>query len=211
MELDEMKAAWQLLDRRLERQEHLNLLILSQGKLNAARRALSPLRSGQVVQIVAGACLMLLAGPFWVSHRNTLHLMLPGLWAHIYGLLMVLSAGRTLYLMGRLDDAAPLLENQRRLVQLRLWRARVEQPFFAVIGCFLWIPLTLVVFETMGADLWMSAPWVVYGLIASGFACLAVFYAIKRWMPAQLENSFAGSSIRNAQQQMDEISVFEQE
>jgi hypothetical protein len=202
MELDEMKAAWQLLDRRLEQQT------------NSARltRTLSPLRRGQVIQIIAGAVPMLLAGNFWAEHRTTLHLLLPGLMLHLYGLMMVISAARTLHLLSRIDYAAPLLQIQHQLGRLQLWRARIEQPFFAVVGCFIWIPLILIIFNALGADLWITARAVVYWFIFSGFLCLGIAYGVKRWLPkATIENSFAGRAIRNARQQMDQLSQFEQE
>jgi len=202
MELDDMKSAWQSLDRRLEQQNNSTKLT----------RTLSPLRRGQVIQIMTGAILMLLAGSFWVDHRATLHLLLPGLMLHAYGLLMVLSAARTLYLLSQVDYSAPLLEIQHQFADLQFWRARIEQPFFAIVGCFLWIPLTLLVFNALGADLWISARGVVYWFIFSGFVCVAIAYGVKLWLPVStLENSFAGRAIRNARQQLEQLSSFEQE
>jgi hypothetical protein len=218
MELDDIKTAWQALDRRLEEQNTVNLRVFRDGKLKDARRALRPLEWGQRAQIAAGLCLMLLVTPFWMAHRSTLHLLLPGLMMHAYGLMFVLFAARTLYLIGRVDYAEPVLRLQRRLAELRVWRARVEQPLFGMAGCFIWIPLTLVIFEALGADLWARTPEVVYWFIASGFVCLGVFYGVVRWMRqsrservrAAIENSFVGNSIRRAQEELDEVARFEQ-
>jgi len=170
------------------------------------------------MQIIAGACLMLLFAPFWVAHRDSFHLMLYGLLMHAYGLMFVLSAARNLYLQGQIDYSAPVLEIQRRLTVLRMWRLK-EALLYGITGCFIWIPLVLVVFEWLGADVWLNAPSVVWGFIASGVACLALMCGIVRWsrspgrerLRASLENSSVGRSVHNVQSMLEEILRFEQE
>lgn len=51
MELDDMKAAWQTLDRRLEQQHALNLQLFRDSRADKARSGLRPLFRGQVAQI----------------------------------------------------------------------------------------------------------------------------------------------------------------
>jgi hypothetical protein len=219
MELDNLRAAWQLLDRRLEQQCTLNLQVLREGKLELARRGLRPLWWGQLAQIIAGVSLMVLFAPFWVAHRGTPHLMAPALLMHAYGLMFVLFAARTLSLIGRIDYAAPVLHIQRRLAELRRWRTRVEWPLFGVVGCFIWIPLMLVIFSALGADVWVLHPKLVYWNVACGFACLGLLYGIVHRMRqrggerarAVLESSRAGRSIRKVQEALDEIARFERE
>ena len=70
MELDEMKNAWLALDRRLERQETLNLATFRESRLDRLRTSLRPLLIGRIVQIVAGALLALVFAPFWVAHSR---------------------------------------------------------------------------------------------------------------------------------------------
>jgi hypothetical protein len=219
MELDELKGAWQALDSRLERQHALYVDILRHSKLTESRSALQPLQFGQWLQIAAGILVMLLFAPFWFDHRNTLHLLIPGLAMHAYGLMMVLAAARSLILIHRVDYSEPVVEIQQRLAELRVWRARVEQPLFAVLGCFIWIPMLLVIFDALGADVWVRAPQVVYWYIVSGFVCLAVLYGITWGMRRSgsertrtaIENSFIGKSVRRAQRELDEIGRFGQE
>jgi hypothetical protein len=219
MELDELKTAWLALDRKLEQQRTLSLQVLREVKLHDAWRGLRPIWWGQVTQIVAGICLMLLFGPFWVAHRDTLHLMAPALLMHAYGLMFVLFAARTLTLMGRIDYAAPVLHIQRQLAELRRWRTRVEWPLFGIVGCFIWIPLMLVIFTVMGADLWVLNPKFVYWNIVSGFVCVSFLYGAVRWAQQRgsqgarraLENWVSGRSIRKAQEELDTIARFEEE
>ena len=212
LELDDMKTAWQELDRRIEQHYALNLTIYRGGKLQDIRRALRPLRWGQQAQVVGGAALILPFARFWVAHLGALHLMLPGLMMHVFGLMLIASAARTAILIDRIDYSAPVLQIQQCLAELRLWRARVEQPVFAVVGCFIWIPLTLVVFAALGADIWVHAQGVVWSFIASGFACLGILYAIVRVKGrSAVENNFVGRGIRTAQSELDEIARFERE
>ena len=81
MDLEEMKAAWQVIDRRLDQQNTLLLNEVRTGRVRQAKRALRPLRWGQGVQIIAGMALMFLFAPYWVAHINSFHVMLPGLFA----------------------------------------------------------------------------------------------------------------------------------
>jgi hypothetical protein len=219
MELDDLKTTWQALDRKLEQQRTLSLEVIRDGKLAAARRGLRPLWLGQLVQIVAGVCLMLLFAPIWIARIGTLHLMVPALLLHAYGLLLVVFAVRTLHLIGCIDYAAPVLRIQRQLAELRRWRTRVEWPLFGIVGCFIWIPLVLVIFSALGADLWALQPKFVYWNIVSGFVCLSILYGAARWAQKRdnegsgsaLEKYASGRSIRKAQEELDTLARFEQE
>ena len=65
MELDDLKAAWQSLDRRLQRQQELDLQLFRQGKLDRMRSGLRPLFWGQIVQMLCGLCFIALAALLW--------------------------------------------------------------------------------------------------------------------------------------------------
>lgn len=217
MELDDMKQIWQTLNQRLEQQQTLNLQIFVDHKLDKARRKLRPLWWGQMTQIVAGIVLMLVFAPYWVAHLGSPHLMVYGLLLHGYGLMFVLTAARNLYLQSRLDYTASVLEIQHRIAALRAWRLR-EAVLYGVTGCFIWIPLILIGFQQLGADVWIVAPSVVWGFIASGVVCLGLMYGLIRFsrapgherLRAALENSGIGRSVRNTQAMLDEIARFEQ-
>jgi hypothetical protein len=219
VELDDLKTTWQALDRKLEQQRTLSLHVIRDGKLAAARRGLRPLWLGQLLQIIAGLCLMLLFAPIWIARMGTLHLMVPALLLHAYGLMLVLFAVRTLHLIGCIDYAAPVLRIQRQLAELRRWRTRVEWPLFGIVGCFIWIPLLLVIFSALGADLWVLHPSYVYWNIVSGFACVGFLYGTVRWAQRRenegsgsaLEKYASGRSIRKAQEELDTLARFEQE
>ncbi len=216
MELDDLKLAWQTIDRRLEQSNALNLQLFKERKLEKARSGLRPLVLGQTIQLAAGILLMMVSAPFWIRHLGTLHLVVPGLLLHAYALLLVVLAARDLHMIGRIDYAAPVLDIQRQLAELRAWRIRIG-PVFAVTGCFVWIPLMLVIFKWLGADVWVKSPEVVYSFIASGFACLGIVYGIARWLrrpgreeiARRFDDDAAGRSVNRAQAVLDEIARFE--
>ena len=68
MELDDFKAAWQTLDRRLAEQNALNIHLFKEAKLTQVKSQLRPLVIGQVVQLIAGILMSLLFGSFWFDH-----------------------------------------------------------------------------------------------------------------------------------------------
>ena len=57
MELDDLKQAWQALDKRLEQQNTLNLHLFKQSRLDKMKSGLRPLVWGQAIQIVVGVLL----------------------------------------------------------------------------------------------------------------------------------------------------------
>jgi hypothetical protein len=216
MELDDMKASWTLINQRLEQQQVLNLQIFKDNKLDRAKRALRPLKWGQILQIAAGGYFMLQWGPYWVAHRDATHLMICGLTMHAYGLMLVLTAARNLYLQSRLDYGVPVLEIQRRVAALRSWRLR-EALLYGVTGCLIWVPFLLLLFASVGVDVWRNAPGVVWWNLVASAACLVLLYGFVRFsrlpgrerLGAWLDDTVVGRSVRNTQALVEEIARFE--
>jgi hypothetical protein len=219
MELDDFKQAWQTLDRRLEQHNTLTLQVYRDGKLDKARAGLRPLRWGQVAQIVAGALLALLAGSFWVEHRQTTHLLVAGLIVHAYAVLMIVFGARTLTLVSRIDYAAPVLDIQRQLALLRSYYVRgglvVGLPWWV-----LWIPLQMMLLMSLfGVDLYERAPEAIYIGTAVGLAGWLLTWGFLHWsrhsgrprLVKSVEDGMTGGSLRKAQQFLDEIARFELE
>jgi hypothetical protein len=215
MELDDMKLAWQTLDRRLELRNALDLDLYKERKFDKLKSGLRPLVFGQIVQMALGILMTVLFAPFWVQHMATPHLLVYGLSLHLYGMMMMFAAARDLHLIRGIDYSSPVLDIQKRIAELRAWHLRVG-PYFAVTGCFMWTPIVLVVFYWLGADIWLHSPQFVYWLIASSVVCVAVTYGFIRWARSSrskfarsLEDSAAGKSVTRAQAVLAEIAQFE--
>lgn len=220
MELDEMKLAWQQLDRRLAEQALLHRLIHRGQGMDRLRRGLRPLVWGQAVQIAFGVAAMLWGISFWTMHTGVLHQLICGIVVQLFGILMIAFAGRLLFQLQAIDYAAPVLEIQRRLARLRAWRVRVEAPLFAVLGSVVWVPAMLMLiqydFDQWGDDYWNHVPELAGHLVFSGIVSLLLvvlaYWLIRRaghrrW----LENNFAGSAVRRAETMLQEIARFEHE
>jgi hypothetical protein len=220
MELDEVRQAWQALDRRLEQQQALSWRIWRDGRAERLRRGLRPLVWGQSIQIAFGIATALWGVGFWSTHRGIWQAMACGIAMQVFGTLMVIFAGRVLSQVKAIDYAAPVLEIQRRLARLRAWRVRVEGPVFAVLGSVIWIPALLMLIQydmdRAGVDLWGAVSHVVPWLAASGAVSLAVValaYALLRGLGrlGWLEDNFAGGAVKKAEAMLEEIARFEHE
>jgi hypothetical protein len=219
MDLDDMKTAWLALDRRLAREEALTQLTFREGRLDRLRATLRPLALARIAQIAFGALLALVVAPFWFDHLATPHFVVIGASLHLYALLMIVGGARDLYMLHRIDYAAPVVEIQRRLEALRAWLL-TSAPLFGAIGCFVWVPFTLWAFEVLfGVDLWAHAPglvWMAVGWSVIALAALLVALGIARhpgrakWA-AWFERGMIGSRLANAQRVLDEVAAFARE
>src|SRR5450432_1092621 len=183
MELDDIKQAWQSLDRQLARRYALDLEQYRERKLGSVRFRLLPVKLGLVARMVLGVAIIAASTSFWIAHLGSPHLIVSGVLLQAYGLLLVGSAAWEMQMLVGIDYAAPVLTIQRRLARFRAWRVRLV-PLWVVTGCFVWIPMLLVAFKAwLGADLYLHAPEVVLAFIGSSLIVLAAFWAVGRWVP----------------------------
>lgn len=214
--LDDLKTAWQTLDRKLERQHTLAVHQLKETRLAKLRGGLRPLVTGQIIQIVFGLLLALFAGGFWFDHIGEGHLMIYGVLLLAYGILMMVFGIRDLFLIHAIDYGAPVLTIQKQIAELRSWRLRTGI-WCAAAGCLVWVPGLLVLFYFLGADLWVHKPEVVYWNVVSSLVCLGLCSGVLWWSrrPGQerfakfLRDSSVGKRITRAQEMAAEIERFE--
>ncbi|HTA65936.1 MAG TPA: serine/threonine protein kinase [Xanthomonadaceae bacterium] len=218
MELDDMKAAWQTLDQRLDRQAALNFLVFKESKLDRMMRGLRPLVVGQVLQMLFGAAFVLLAVSFWPHYVGIPHLLIAGIVLQVYGVALIAFGGITLGFIGRIDHSSPVLAIQQQFASLRRFYIRTGLGL-GLAWWFLWIPLMMVLIGLAGVDLYAHAPSVVWWGIATGVAGLLLTWIFHRWsrhpsrpnVARAVDESLAGSSLTKAQRLLDEIAQFERE
>jgi hypothetical protein len=216
--LDDLKTAWQALDRKLERQHTLVLHQFRETKLAKVRGGFRPLVIGQIIQMVSGLMLALFAGSFWFDHIGTPHVMIYGILLHAYGIMLIVFALRDLVFIHEIDYGAPVVAIQKQIARVRAWHRRAGI-WFAVAGCFVWVPLMLMVFYGLGVDVWVANRVVVYWFLFSSFICLALTYGLIWWsrrpgrerLAKYLQDSSAGKTVTRAQQMLAEIERFEGE
>lgn len=217
MELDELKTAWQTLDRRLQQHNAINLQLFKDRKLDKARSSLRPLFWGQILQILFGLLFVALGVSFWPDHRDLPHALAAGIIVHAYGVVSIVLAGITLGLT-RIDHAAPVVSIQKQLGKLRRFYI-INGAIVGLAWWVFWVPLLMVIVGLLGVDVYARAPSVVWIGVAIGIAGLLATWWFHRWshqpkraeFGKRLDDSAAGGSIRKTQQILDEIARFEQE
>lgn len=218
MELDELKAAWQSLDRRLQQHDAINLQLFKDTKLEKARSSLRPLFWGQMLQLLLGIGLIVLGVACWTRNADVPGLLMAGILVHAFGVITTVAAGITLGLMGSIDYSAPVLKIQKQMaILLRFYTVNAN-----VCGLPWWIMWVLVVVAFAGlgqvgpqagtpAWIWVSLVVGVSGLL--GTWC---FHLWKRRTPSRPAREDAcvadgADGIRRSQRLLDEIAQFEKE
>ncbi len=214
MELDEMKQTWAAMELRLDGLEALLRRESRDRRTGRARAALRPLFWGQSLQLLIGTVLVVCGAVLWATHLHQPNVLVCGLVAHAYGLLLTIFSARNLYLIRRIDYAAPVLEIQRRIAELREFRVRVETPINTVAGCFIWIPVLWVNLAAYGINLWSPGfvRWAFASGVAGVIAIVMVVWVMRRLgFGHKIDEASAGRSIVRAQAALEEIARFERE
>jgi hypothetical protein len=215
MELDELKLAWQSLDRRIDAYINLNQQVLMKDRRHKARGKLRPLVWGQGFQMIMGLFIALIGGSFWYDFLEVPHLFFAGLSLHIYGIVLILFGGAMQHAMNRIDYSASIITIQKQLTLTRRLYVMIST-VLGMVWWLLWIPLMMVFLAwAFGVDFYAHQPlvmkswWIIGigGLLAtSGF----FYWASKHpKLSNQLERLAAGKSLNDAQAFLDEIAAFE--
>ncbi len=218
MELDDLKSAWQSLDRQLQRQNSLKLDELRERKLGKARGSLRPLFWGQVAQILFALPFVALAGLLWSTEPQGAAVIAAGVAVHAYGVLTIIAAGVVLGQLGKIDYSAPVLDIQTQLARVRTLYVRSGM----VAGLpwwFLWIVVLMALAGLGDVDLLATQPALVWSALGIGAAGLLGTWWFHRWarrperaaFGRRMDDSLTGGSLRRAQAQLDEIVRFGQE
>ena len=219
MEIDELKAAWQTFNRRLDQHDRINLLLLTEQRMARVKSRLRPLFFGQLVQILSGILMIALGVSVWSSHREMPSMFISGLIVHIYGVATIIIAGITLGMIGAINEAAPVLEIQKRLARLRTFYIRGGMAV-GLAWWLLWIPFVATFFYWLsGINILERAPGVAEIGIAIGVVGLAATWIFHRWarnpqrprLAKFLDNSMTGSSLRKAREELDVLNEFERD
>ncbi len=216
MELDDMKQAWQALDRRLEQQHALSLQLFRDGRMDTLRRGLRPLVWGQAVQMLVGAAGLLVLAPILIAHRHDPAVLIAGLVMHAYCVGLIAVGAAVQAQVARIDYAASVLTIQRQLLRLRRTYAVGGALVVGLPWWFLTAPLLVVLSR---GEIMLRAPMVIWSQLAIGALGLLATAWFRRWshrpqrasLARRLDASAAGGSLRRAQAALDEVARFAQE
>lgn len=218
MELDELKQTWQLLDRHLQQQNTLQLAILHEQKTGRIRSSLRPLFRGQVAQIAFGI-VMLIAGLWlWRHLGDVTAILVAGIAVQAYGIVTIIAAGVVLEGIAGIDRSLPVVELQQRLAKLR----RAYLIGGMVVGLpwwVLWMVPPVILLSLHAHETGASFPPAAWAWFASGAVGLVATLAFYRWvrrpgreaLAKRLDDAAAGSSLRKAQAELDELARYAEE
>jgi len=215
MELDDLKSAWQSLDRRLQLDNALRLDDLRERRLDKARGNLRPLLFGMAVQALLGIGLVVLGVACWHRNMDVPGLLLTGIVLHAFGVLNVAFAGIVTGLAASMDYAAPVLAIQKRLHLL----LRLQVLNSNACGAPWWIVWVLVVIGFAGLSaghaagptptwIWISLGFGLVGMLAT-WAWTARAARKREGLYARMDDG--GDGIRRSLHLLDEIERFERE
>ncbi|HEY8010687.1 MAG TPA: hypothetical protein VIE67_06770 [Rudaea sp.] len=213
MELDDMKLAWQTLDRRLDLQNALNLHQFREGKLDKARSKLRRLYWAKIVQILFGDALIYFGIMSAIRHRDVPHLLACSLFMLAYGLLTVIFGGVTLGKIASIDYTAPVVEIQKRVGALH----RIYALASLCLGLpwwFLWIAIfVLEMRANLGVDLFITLPtfiWISGATGIAGFVATAWYLRRRNARSVAIpDDTDTPRSLREAKGELEEIERFE--
>ena len=218
METHELKAAWQAIDKRFERENRLTWQLLRDQRLDKVRSSLWPLIMGQCLQMLFGIVFILLAVLLWNTSAKPVATMIAGIVVHAYGVIVIITAGVVLGKLRSVDYAAPVLAIQKQLAQVRRYYV-ISGMIAGLPWWFMWVPVLMVLIGLTGVDLYAHTPGTVWSGIAVGAIGLLSTALFHRWsrsskrpkLARYMEDSVTGSSLRKAQLQLSELQRFEED
>lgn len=217
MELDELKAAWQVLEQRVQQQEALNRELLEARQLDRMRARLRWFAVCRWLQIAFAIALVAWVAPYWLAHRAQPALLVSGLALHVYGVALAVSGILEALITLRLQAAHPVLVLQRYIGYLKAWRGRIA-PWLGLSHWLLWVAAVLVLLDVaLGLDLWAVKPSMVLGWLGFSAVGLAVTVWLLYGAPARLrdplrnwlQRSSIGDAVLGADRLLDEVARFE--
>jgi hypothetical protein len=174
MELDDVRTAWSALDSRVGAMEALLEREELRRRTRTLRLPLAFMGAGQALQFAIWILVVAVAAPFWIAHRSVPHLLAAGLVLHVYGLAVIISSIVQVLLVVRTWHTTPVLVFQKRIAELRRFRA-LNSLAFGLPWWILWVPATMVAAKLLGgADLYAASSAWAWGSMAIGLAGMAM-------------------------------------
>src|SRR5688500_7700780 len=173
MELTELERAWKGLDERLAGLERHARGEREHRVAEGVRVRLRGVAFWQLVQLAIGIAIVLVAGPYWIGHWGSAHLVVYGIAIHLYGLALLIVAATQLMQLWRVDYRRPVLDVQKRLLELSWFRVRSER-WLLVAGFVAWVPAVFAIAAAAGLDVWLTNRLNVWLNLVASLAMAAV-------------------------------------
>ena len=221
MELDDLKTAWQKVDRRPESEPGFDARLLRELKRGRTRFGLRQMLWLPLFELGSGLLAALCVGTFLGNHFIELRFALPAVVLHVAAVLTIVASTWQVVRIRRIDYAAPAIAIQRELALLRALRIRPTQGIL-VLSPLLWVPLAIVAAKGLfGLDVYRAfgTPWLATN-VAFGLAVIPLAIWVTRRFGDRFERSrigrrladdIAGRSLVSTMAELDELARFEKE
>ncbi len=220
MELEQLKATWNRLELRLDGAEALALQAWREPRQHRVQRELRRFGFYQAAWLLLWIGVVVFAAGFWIDHRNVPHLLAAGLVVHLYGIAAIWVTATRALLVARLHATAAVLQQLRRLAQLRRFTAISEVALGLPWWCLWLLALQLGMMALLGVDLYAAAPHWFQATLAFGVVAMVASLLLarrwaahpprQRWLRGMIDN-LSGCNLARAQAQLEEIARFERD
>lgn len=220
MELEELKSAWEQMERRVDVAETTIREFRQERAVATSRRLLMHVTAGQTVQTALSVASIALVAPFWVEHRQTPHLLIAGLSLHLYFVGMICACAMQILLLGQIYHTESVVSCQQKT--LKLQRLRVLSGLaLGLPWWILWVPTMMVGAQRFaGIDLYRASPGWMQLSLAAGLVGIVASILVARLLDANpfkagtarsVVDALSGRSLTHALRKLEEINRFEQE
>lgn len=218
MELDEIKATWQRMEGALERGNRLTGELLRRQNVDATQKSLRPLKWGQILQILFGACFLVLAVLVWFNKPTSPSVIASAITVQLYGIGCIITAGSVLSSLRRINYAGSVVDTQTGLAKVRRTYG-ISTLIAGLSWWFLWIMLPMLLLGFGHIDLYAHARSWILGNIAVGIVGWCGTYGLFRYAVKSknlrlrrfVERAVFGRHLSAAMEQIEEIRKFERE
>lgn len=220
IDLEELKTAWTSLQRTLDANLRLNQRLLTRAAFDRVRSTLGRMIVGLVLEASAWFLFAGLLGNFVYHTAAHPRFWIPALVLDLYVIANLTIAVRQAIAASAIDYERPIAAIQHQLLALRLLRLRDLRWSF-LGGILLWTPLVVVILKAfLDVDAFALAPaWLAAN------AAFSVLFVGLGWILARalaprfdghpglrrLLDDLAGSSLKSAVRQVEELRDFEAE
>jgi serine/threonine-protein kinase len=186
------------------------VLLLRRQLMSRVEGSLRPLFWGQIFQMLVGIAFIVLGVACWAPNQGVPHRLVSGILLHVYGVLIIISAGMLSSKIRRLDYSKSVAGVRDQLNRIRLHYLRWGA-FIGFAWWLLWIPVAVAVgFEAIMYPIafWQSIGVGVIGLVIT----LALYWRVlQSEKPAaqRVARALIGESLSNAYVALDEIESVE--
>lgn len=215
-ELDQLKSSLRKIDMHMEGRHILDLDARHRNGSAHIQWGLWPLWLGQCLQVLLGICCIVLGVSTWTAAGSDA-LVWSGISVHVYGVACMALGAVALGMLARVDRAAPLLQMQLHLANLRRFHI-LAGLLLGLSWWWFWIPFLAALLHWMlgvdpyaGMDMKAAAAMLLAG-IAGMAATLWLLRRIRRGrnqhMAMRMDAALTGATLLRAQRQLDELRAF---